>query len=379
MRTLIFDESLSGHHLEYLHHYYVGACERPDEQYVICVPQKEFEAKKDKYDWPEAANITFEWLAEDDLQAIKHCSGSSLKYGWACSKQIARYAQKCKAQRVLLTNFIYTIPMLLWTMPKGISVRGIIYRIYLYNKRNGLSSKIRFAVEDFCYRLMARSRVMDKVFILNDQKSADELNEKFHKSKFTFLPDPVPVVDKSKLVNPRKELGIPTDNKVFFHFGGLTQRKGTLDILKAINMSEAGDLQDKTFVFAGRIYERMHDEFYQLLEQAKKKAQILVFDEFCEYDFLYNMCHTCDVILMPYHYTSLSSGILGYASVFQKPVIGPTDGLIGRLIKDYNMGNCLEVISAETLSRAFMMSIDSDSKGYARINDVHNFINIVLD
>lgn len=379
MRTLILDESLSGHHLEYLHHYYMGACERTDEEYVICVPQKEFESKKDKYDWPEAGNITFEWLTEDDLHAIKSCAGSSLKYGWACSKQIAKYAQKCRAQRVLLTNFIYTIPMLLWTMPKGISVRGIIYRIYLYNKKSNLKSKIRYSVEDFCYRLMARSRVMDKVFILNDQKSADTLNDRFKTRKFTFLPDPVPVVDKSKIEDLRSRFEIPTTNKVFFHFGGLAKRKGTLDILNAIKICDIDALANKTFVFAGKVDARMRDEFYALVEESKKKAQILVFDEFCEYDFLYNMCHTCDVILMPYHYTSLSSGILGYASVFQKPVIGPTDGLIGRLIKDYNMGNCLEVISAETLSRAFMMSIDSDSKEYARINDVKNFINIVLE
>lgn len=41
---------------------------------------------------------------------------------------------------------------------------------------------------------------------------------------------------------------------------------------------------------------------------------------------------------MPYHLTSLSSGVFGYAAVFNKPVIGPDNGLIGKLIQKYELG-----------------------------------------
>lgn len=378
MRTLIFDESLSGHHLEYLHHYYIGACERPNEEYVICVPQGEFESKKDKYDWPKADNISFEWLSEDDANSIRKHAGSAFRYGMAKSKTIAKYAKKCKVQKVLLTNFISSIPQLLWLMPKGVTVRGIIYRIFLYNKLNSIRAKIRYAVENFCYHLMAKSKVMDKVFILNDQKSADRLNEMHHTTKFTFLPDPVPQVDMSKVKNIRQQFDIPMENKVFLHFGGLAKRKGTLDILNAIIMSDAETLSNKTFVFAGKVYQEMHDEFYRLVADAKQKAHILIFDEFCEYDFLYDMCYSCDVILAPYHQTNLSSGLLGYAALFRKPIVGPGDGLIGNLIRDYQMGYCMPNVSALDISKSFTIDMVSRSKGYVEVNDVKQFTKVVL-
>ena len=121
-------------------------------------------------------------------------------------------------------------------------------------------------------------------------------------------------------------------------FRGLDGRKGTIDILKSIIASKKGELKDSCFVFAGRINKNTLNDFYDLLSVAKEKTRILVFDQFCSYDFLWNLCYSCDVILMPYHLTSLSSGILGYAAVFNKPVIGPDNGLIGNLIKKYELG-----------------------------------------
>ena len=376
MRTLIFDESLSGHHLEYLHHYYMGACERPNVEYVICVPQGEFESKKDKYDWPKADNISFEWLSEEDCHAILNTSG--IKSGLAKAKRIVRYAKITKSEKVILTNFMSTIPFLLWFADNGLYIKGIIYRIYLYNKLNTISAKLRYAVENFCYHLMAKSKVMDKVFILNDQKSADRLNEMHHTGKFTFLPDPVPEVDMSKVKNIRQQFDIPMEKKVFLHFGGLAKRKGTLDIINAIIMSDSETLSNKTFVFAGKVYQEMQDEFYALVKEAKQKAHVLVFDEFCEYDFLYDMCYSCDVILAPYHQTNLSSGLLGYAALFRKPIVGPGDGLIGNLIRDYQMGYCLPNVSALDISKSFTIDMVSRSKGYVEVNDVKQFIKVVL-
>ena len=376
MKTLIFDEILSGHHLEYLHYYYIGACERPDEEFVICIPQMEFESKKGKFSWPDVANISFEWLSESDCASILNCS--SMKSRRNKATIVAKYAKVTGATKVLLTNFISTIPFLLMTMPQGISVRGIVYRIFLYDTKNSIKSKLRYAIEDFCYRLMAKSKVMDKVFILNDQNSADRLNKKFRTLKFTFLPDPVPQVEMSTVKNIRQQLDIPTGNKVFLHFGGLSKRKGSIDILNAIIESEESVLTEKTFVFAGKIYAEIHDEFYKLVKKAQHKAHILIFDEFCSYEFLYNMCYSCDVILIPYHQTNLSSGLLGYAAVFGKPVIGPSSGLIGYLISKYDMGYCLPHVSTEAISKTFNLLIESHSDKYRVVNDVNQFVEIVL-
>lgn len=227
--------------------------------------------------------------------------------------------------------------------------------------------------------LMAKNDTMNRVFILNDKTSACQLNHNFHTSKFTYLPDPVPEIEELKLSNLRSIYNIPDKNKVYLHFGRLTYRKGTLEILKAINIMDNKQLKEKTFIFAGRVYKEMHNEFYQLLELAKEKVQILVFDAFCEYDFLYNLCYTCDAILMPYQQNEMSSGVLGYAAVFNKPVIGPDGGLIGNIIKKYHLGYCLPAVNKNSIAQSLTQDICCDSSSYVKDNDVNNFINTLLD
>ena len=50
MQTMIFDIDLAGHHMEYLHHIYVGALRNTEEKYLFYLP-KEFKDKKKLYKW----------------------------------------------------------------------------------------------------------------------------------------------------------------------------------------------------------------------------------------------------------------------------------------------------------------------------------------
>lgn len=333
MRTLIFDSSVTGHHLEYLHHYYMEAIGHTDEEYVIMVPNDFIKVKKE-YDWPYSSNISFFYIPEEDEILLKETN--FYKLGWNTSKILQRAVRKIKPDRVLLTMLMQFIPFIIFLLPRNVRVRGIMYKIYLYEVHR--MGKLRLAAERLRFWLAARSSKIEQIFVLNDEDSARTFNTLYSTSKFRSLPDPVPSVDFSKVKSVREELGVSPVEKLYLHFGGLDGRKGTIDILKSIIASKKGELKDSCFVFAGRINKNTLNDFYDLLSVAKEKTRILVFDQFCSYDFLWNLCYSCDVILMPYHLTSLSSGILGYVAVFNKPVIGPDNGLIGNLIKKYELG-----------------------------------------
>ena len=62
---LIHCTSVAGHHLEYLHHLYMGALARPDNEYRFILPFA-FREKRDIYNWPIANNIIFEELDNID-------------------------------------------------------------------------------------------------------------------------------------------------------------------------------------------------------------------------------------------------------------------------------------------------------------------------
>lgn len=373
MKTLIFEPAVSGHHLEYLHHYYIGALQRPQEEFVFVVTRK-FEDVKDKYEWKEVDNITICFI--DAKYDSKFSTKNPYVLGWNTSRVLMHYVKEHNPDKVLLTMLMQFIPFICFLLPRKVRVKGIMYKIYLYEIEK--MSRLRLLAERLRFFVASKSKAIESIFVLNDEDSAAEFNRIYKTDKFKFIPDPVPEVDLEKCKDLREELSIPKDNKIFLHFGGLDKRKGTLEILKAIELSEESELTDKTFIFAGRIKGSLRDEFYALLEQIKQKAQIIVFDEFCSYELLYNLCYTCDVILMPYELNNLSSGVLGYATVFGKPIIGPSQGLMGKLMCKYNLGCELNQVNSHNIREALLSDINIAKNNYSKTNKLHIFINIIM-
>lgn len=374
MKTLIFETSVSGHHLEYLHHYYMGALSHKEENYIIMVP-KEFLKVDYKYKWPKADHITFEYFEPEDEILLQELN--FYKLGWNVSRILNKAVRSKKIDKVLLTMLMQFIPFIIFLLPRNVSVRGIMYKIYLYEEEK--MSWIRLVTERIRFWLAVHSVVIEKIFVLNDMDSVQKLNCIYKTDKFRFLPDPVPEVDMRKVRDMRKELNIPCNDTIYLHFGSLDQRKGTIDILKAIIETTCQEMSSKTFIFAGKQKECLRNVFHTLLQEAKTKANILVFDDFCSYEFLNNLCFTCDVILMPYHQTNLSSGLLGYAAFFGKPVVGPNNGLIGRLIRKYQLGSVTDrPIKKEVFFKNLIYS-KSGALQYIQENSLHDFTLLIME
>lgn len=369
MRILIFDWSVTGHHLEYLHHLYVGATNDPENKYIFFVPTA-FQDVKNKLIWRPAENVNFQYLSDKEQEL---CDIPNLLISaWYKSIIVRRAVQKSHIDCVWSIMLMQLMPFLPLLLPRKVKVSGILYRIYFYE---GTSIRgIRLWVEKLRYRLMVSSKNMTHIFVLNDQQATEKLNAIYHTSKFGYIPDPIPEIDDSQVHNIRKDLGIVSNEMLYLHFGGLDRRKGTLEILKAISMMSAEELEGKAFIFAGKIKESIKNEFYTLMESAESKAHIVVYDEFCSYEHLNNLCYSCDCILIPYQNTNQSSGVIGFASYFSKPVIGPKQGLLGRLIKEYHLGETYNDMSAEGIKKVLCTGwIGQSSNEYALTHTVSAF------
>lgn len=374
MNTLIFDTTLTGHHLEYINYLYRAALKRDDEKFTFAVPKNEWEKVRGKCDWPYAINIR--WILLDDKECHKASSGSLISKCFKTSKLIRHIAIKEKVDRIKLISIAGVIPFLPIILPNHIKLSGIIYKIYLRANKTG----IKKLADYFRYLVMARSNSIDKVFILNDSRSAGKLNDIYHTDRFVSLPDPVPEIDTINCHDMRQELGITKDAKIFLHFGAMDKRKGTIEILRAINLIPKENLEKYFFIFAGRLGDNLRTEFYDLANEAKLKgANIILRDEFCSYELLHSLCKTSDAILIPYLLTNLSSGVLGYASLHHKPVIGPSDGLIGQLIGENEIGSMIDEITPEKILCAIThfkpYRINND---YAEKNSIKSFIDTIL-
>lgn len=80
---------------------------------------------------------------------------------------------------------------------------------------------------------MAHNKSIKKICICNDSSSAAFFNRKYQTMKFDRISDPYVSITLT-LPDFRKDNAVKEDAIVLSHIGVLSERKGTLNILKAI-------------------------------------------------------------------------------------------------------------------------------------------------
>lgn len=373
MKILVIDTRLSGHHLEYLHYYYCGALQNTQNEYLFCVPV-DFDNIKVQYVWENQYNISFIYIPNNKVYACNN--GSVFKKIWNTSWLIRDLAKKYSANKIILTDILELIPLMPFLLPSNIKVRGIMYKLYHYKEKE--LSKTKLIFEKMRLWFISKCKSIEFIYTLNDKNASIIYNKKFSSKKFKYIIDPAPSIASESSQDIRRELGISKDNKVFLNFGYLNARKGTLDILDSFQYLSKDELAMYTFIFAGKVDTSIRENFYERIRQWQNRLQIIIFDEFCEYELLFNLCKTCDIILIPYHTTAQSSGVIGYAAAFSKPVIGPNTGLVGNLIKDFGLGSCVEDITGISLASEYKKFHKCDGALYLNTHKACNFIHTLF-
>jgi len=374
--TIIFSHSGTGHVLEYFSHLYNYCCGVENRQFVFVVPDS-FEKLMDKAEWPDCNRISFDYIPQNEIsEYLKLGYWKSL---WKITKLLRKTVTKYHADRVLSLFWFPLVPFGVFMMPSYTKISAIFYDVFLRDI-DTMSSK-GIIKNRFFYYLLAKSTSIYKCFILNDEAIAQTLNNRYNTDKFVYLPDPYVPLDNQQTTDLRKVYNIPESSIVFLHFGGLAIRKGTINILKAIKEMLPGEKESLYFIFAGVITNDIHDEFYSLVNELQGSSHIIVEDGFCSYDFLAGLCYACDAILIPYLYTNRSSGLLGYASQFGKPLLAPNTGLLGKLIKKYHLGLTAEVDTPEgivnIIKRFASEDVVAPNNEYCKNNSVALFCNVI--
>ena len=357
-RVLIFEKNVGGHHLEYLHHIYIAAGQRNENEYIFALPES-FKIEENDLEWPLFENIKIYSIS---LSQLSKLTGNHLVICYRLSKLLKNLAKKMEVDKVivlsLLMQFVPLLPLILSSKYK---VRGIVYTIFFYRLNSeSFLMKILYILK---YYILSKCSVFEIVYILNDYSSARLLNQKFYCSKFTYLPDPYVNVNVGD-AEFRKNNGIKIEQKLFIHFGTLSKRKGTIEILKSMQLLSDNEKEHYVFLFAGKVKPEIKREFYQIIEWLRiRNFNVFVFDEFCSFTFIGTICKACDAILIPYKNTAQSSGLLGYAAQFNKPLLAPSNGLIGKLVNEYKLGYLLDNLSPRTIADNLDKVVDFSVNG----------------
>lgn len=382
MKTyLVHTQTIGGHQMEYLHHLYLDALERPDDQFVFVVPAR-FSLDAAKLEWPEAGNIKIVIMTPDD-EVPSGCG--ILSKGWRNSRTIRKYVRQYHATDVILITIMEYLPFLPLFLNRRIRVCGIVYRIYLYEWQD--ESRLRKWLDVIKYLLLSRCRVFHRVLMCNDSASSQYLNRLFHTTKFRFMPDPVGALPDYQGHSLREELGISQSDKVFLHPGRMSRMnsyKNTLGILEALCMFHPESDQKPVVIFAGQVSQDIRQDFDALFQKAQAHARLLLLEGFLPFDRMADLFVTCDYVLIPYSVKGQSSGIVGHAAYYEKPVVVVKGGVIGKMVRKWKLGYHLADHSAPSIYSFLCSSLDrvpvsTEGNTYADDHSVKAFCNIVFD
>lgn len=367
--VLIFDKYITGHNMEYIHHLYVGAIKKKENHYVFAVPVS-FQDHRNKLFWPDADNVEFFFFPKENVET------KQIKNLFSDVKILRFLIKKYGINKLFFINWIS--PFVFFFLPIGVSISGITYDIYLYFwQKISLINKIKTIIKELS--MVWNPRVKYNL-ILNDKESSDRLNRLYNTKKYRYLPDPF-FLPLSELKDMRKDLCISNNKKIFLLFGTLSERKGTMDVIKSLAMLSADECSKYHFIFAGRLTADIASQFKDIYNSIKDRVSITLFEQFCSYELINNLCYTCDVILATHKKTSLSSGVIGYAAHYRKPLIGSSKGLIGCLIRKYEIGYQIDDITPEILCQTYSKKCISGNKAsnYEIDNNIEAFNAITLD
>lgn len=370
---MFFLTKTSGHHLEYLHHIHENLGQKQNGNYIFLVP-KEFNNLKNKFVWGNYDNISIRFFKESDLKRIGKNKFLKSYYLSLC---LRKYMNIFNVKDVFLINLMSFLPFLPFFIKTNSNISGIIYQIYLYKWNS--SSIINKAKDVFKYYLFTKFSCFSSVFLLNDDFAYKYLNKKYKTNKFNYLVDPVAVIDESEPINLRSSLNFLKQDQIILHFGAMTKSKGTIDILDLLGTIPKNNLDNLLFIFAGVVKKDIIDIFTEKTNQLSYKVRIIIYNDFLEYSFINSLFYTSDVILCPYNRVYQSSGVIGLSAKFNKPVIVPNKGFLGKLVKrnkigfTYNNLNEEEFLNLVKKSKFFRAS-----DKYVSSHNIENFSNQIL-
>jgi glycosyltransferase involved in cell wall biosynthesis len=225
------------------------------------------------------------------------------------------------------------------------------------------------------------------IFILNDIKTVDFLNNEFSTAVFKMLPDPIAELEPLENFDIYRQYSSCKSRKIFLHIGSLGDRKGTFEVIDSARyISEK--IQNEIFILLVGMAEDKRTEQIILdkIKQntAKTKVKIVWDNQFVPHEMMKSLFDQSYAVLLPYKNTEASSGILGHAAASNKKIIATGKGLIKELIEDNNLGILLDSVSpieiAAKIDEIFDCQNPSNSKNsFVEEHSPIKFAALILD
>lgn len=183
--------------------------------------------------------------------------------------------------------------------------------------------------------------------------------------KFSHLPDYV--TRPAEPVFSRKQLGLPEDRIIFLLAGGISNYKGVREFMAAVRLActDSESFRERAcVVLAGRILESRDLVYEKVAELSNLYPQVpirLIDRRLTDREFI-SYVSAADVVCIPYIRFAGTSSLLDHAAAYGHPVIGPEYGLLGELIRRYELGRTCDPTVPATLRDAMCAYVADNAR-----------------
>ncbi len=383
---LIFDIEITGHHSEYIGHLvkYI-AKNRLSNKYIFIVHYNFHKNFPGIIAMAKTSdNINFVHVSQNEF--IKVMSGKLFQRSFGFYNLMKHYAVRHSVKQVILLSFNIFQFALIFKRPK-LLIRGILFRPFLKMDNNSTISQLKHTRKILQTRLFLLNKSISIIYILNDIYTANFLNKRFKVDNFKMLPDPVPDIVADPKFSIFKVHNIEPKRKVFLHFGSLSIRKGTNEILYALEKLDNKTMSKIAILFIGKADAAINDLInlkMNLIHSQKPLTKIVYRNEFIPDNQMKSYFEQVDFVLLPNKFVEASSGVLGHALASGKPVIAVNKGLLGNLVSKYKGGYLIKDGSAREIANAISSCIKERqtykvNNKYIEEHSVNNFAKVILE
>lgn len=392
MKKVIFDYSKEGHHLEYILHllrYLNTKSKKIKEQYIFIVNPLFFKTVNKLFPNEKFTDIKIVELTTNVYHNIspnnnKQTVLNSLKSTIELSKIMLTY----KADLCVLLSFDDFFKGLVFNRLFRFRIMAIWFQPFARIPKDNINNLLKGSIKRIMMRFVLISNKVEKIFILNDKKTVQYLNDIYRTKVFCLLRDPINVGVELVPDSFQKVIKYGDNRISFLLFGSISKRKGALVLLEAIKKHIAYNISKKIRIYIyGMVQDYFKKEFYLELEKTRlvnKNIQIIIDDRFISYEEIIEIFKKSDFVLAPYINFYGSSGILGYSAFFERPIICSDTGLMSELVKEYKIGY---VVKVNPMSLGLMISRltsthhrydNSNFKSYVKDHSIESFTKTIF-
>lgn len=275
-----------------------------------------------------------------------------------------RYATALKATQALLMYLDSLQIPLAVGKPSPCPVSGIYFRPTFHygqfsHHHSSLKDKVRqWRQQAILTRILKRPEF--RTLFSLDRFAVPAIQRLNPQKSVLPLADPVNIhtCDLAQIEPLRQQLQISPHRHIFLLFGELSDRKGVLQVLRALNLLPRDVEQSIAIVLAGPV-DAGSNSIYAEIEQLQQSSQIQIAlcDRYIKGEEVQQFFELADTVLALYQKHVGMSSILLHAAAAEKPVISTNYGLMGAITQQYQLGWAINSEDLDQIARSLIRAV----------------------